>query len=268
MKDVGPTTAALAALLFVLVATVSACGSGGRLPPAAEPAHSPPLEREPAGRVVPVGHKPEGLAYDSVTGLLAVGLANPDRLALVEGRSGRVVRRVRLPESPRHLSLAKPGGPVIVPAERANAVVEVSLPDGVVHITRVGRFPHDAARAQGRLFVGDELGSTLSVVQRGRVIKTLPTPRQPGGVAATADRRHVGVVAVRARELEVFDTRALESAGTVDIGIGPTHIVGGGDRFFVVDTRGGSLIELKAGPAAQAPAHVRGRCSVRDRARP
>ena len=248
MKDVGPTAAALAALLFVLVATVSACGSGGRLPPAAEPAHSPPLEREPAGRVVPVGHKPEGLAYDSVTGLLAVGLANPDRLALVDGRSGRVVRRVRLPESPRHLSLAKPGGPVIVPAERANAVVEVSLPDGVVHITRVGRFPHDAARAQGRLFVGDELGSTLSVVQRGRVIRTLPTPRQPGGVAATADRRHVGVVAVRARELEVFDTRALESVGTVDIGIGPTHLVGGGDRFFVVDTRGGSLLELRLDP--------------------
>ena len=58
----------------------------------------------------------------------------------------------------------------------------------------------------------------------------------------------MGVVAVRARELEVFDTRALESAGTVDIGIGPTHIVGGGDRFFVVDTRGGSLIELRLDP--------------------
>lgn len=248
-RCVGPTSTALAAMLFVLAATLAACGgSSGRLPPAAEPARSPELEREPAGTVVAVGHKPEGLAYDPVTRLLAVGLTNPDRLALVDGRSGRTVRRIRLPESPRHLSLAAPGGPVLVPAERANAIVEVSLPGGRLRTTKVGNFPHDAARARGRLFVGDELGSTLSVVERGRVIKTLSTPRQPGGVAASADRRYVGVVAVRARKLEVFDARTLKSAGTVDVGIGPTHISGGGGRFFVVDTRGGSLLEMRLNP--------------------
>ena len=247
--SVGPSTTALAAMPFLLVAALAACGgSSDRLPPAAEPARSPDLDRKPAGTVVAVGHKPEGLAYDPVTGLLAVGLTDPDRLALVDGRSGRTVRRLRLPESPRHLSLAGPGGPVLVPAERANAIVEVSLPGGRLRTTRVGDFPHDAARASGRLFVGDELGSTLSVVERGRLIKTLPTPRQPGGVAATADGRYVGVVAVRARELEVFDARTLKSSGTVDVGIGPTHIAGGGERFFVVDTRGGSLLEMRLNP--------------------
>lgn len=256
---VGPTSTALAAMLFVLAATLAACGgSSDRLPPAAEPARSPALEREPAGTVVSVGHKPEGLVYDPVTDLLAVGLTNPDRLALVDGRNGRTVRRLRLPESPRHLSLARPGGPVLVPAERANAIVEVSLPGGRLRTTGVGNFPHDAAQASGRLFVGDELGSTLSVVERGRVIKTLATPRQPGGVAASADGRYVGVVAVRARKLEVFDARTLRSSGTVDVGIGPTHIAGGligpthiaggGGRFFVIDTRGGSLIEMRLNP--------------------
>ena len=235
-------------MLFVLAAALAACGSSDRLPPAAEPARSPELEREPAGTVVAVGHKPEGLAYDRVTGLLAVGLTNPDRLALVDGRNGRTVRRVGLPESPRHLSLARPGGPVLVPAERANALVEVSLPGGRIRTTPVGDFPHDAARASGRLFVADELGSTLSVVERGRVVRTLPTPRQPGGVAASADGRYIGVVAVRARKLEVFDARTLESSGAVDLGIGPTHIAGGGGRFFVVDTRGGSLLEMRLNP--------------------
>jgi hypothetical protein len=238
-----------AASPLLLVAILASCGgSSERLPPAAEPARSPPPERDPAGTVVLVGHKPEGLVYDPVTGLLAVGLTNPDRLALVDGDTGRTVRRLRLPESPRHLSLAAPGGPVVVPAERANAVVEVRLPGGRLRTTRVGRFPHDATRARGRLFVGDELGSTLSVVEHGRLIKTLPTPRQPGGVAATGDRRYVGVVGVRARELEVFDTRTLETIGTVDVGIGPTHIAGGGERFFVVDTRGGSLLEMRLNP--------------------
>jgi DNA-binding beta-propeller fold protein YncE len=249
MKRVGPTSVALASLVFAAVATAAGCGgSSERLPPAAEPARSPPLEDEPAGTVVPVGHKPEGLAYDPVTGLLAVGLTNPDRLALVEGETGRTVRRIRLPESPRHLRLAAPGGPVLVPAERADEVVEVFLPRGRLRTTQVGRFPHDAAGARGRLFVGDELGDTLSVVERGRRVSTLPAPRQPGGVAATADGGHVGVVGVRERALEVFDTETLESRGKVDVGIGPTHLAGAGGRFFVVDTRGNALLEVRLHP--------------------
>jgi DNA-binding beta-propeller fold protein YncE len=239
----------LVAALASLAALLVACGgSSDRLAPAAEPARSPPLEREPAGTVVPLGHKPEGLAFDPVTGLLAAGLTNPDRLAIVDGHTGRVVRRIRLPESPRHLRLAARGGPVLVPAERANALVEVALPGGRLRSTRVGRFPHDGARARGRLFVADELGHTVSVIEDGRRIETLPAPRQPGGLAATANRSYVGVVGVRERALEVFDTRSLESRGKVSVGIGPTHVVGGGARFFVVDTRGDALLEVRLDP--------------------
>src|SRR5918999_4178436 len=199
--------AALAvAALAPAAALLTACGGASRRrPPAAEPAKSPLLDRPPAGTVVPVGHKPEGLAFDPVTGSLAVGLTNPDRLALVDGDTGRTVRRIPLPESPRHLSLAAPGGPVLVPAERANAIVEVSLPAGRLRTTRVGRFPHDAARARRRLFVGDELGHTLSVVEDGRRIEALPAPRQPGGVAATARREPRGGVGLPRRSPGVFD---------------------------------------------------------------
>jgi DNA-binding beta-propeller fold protein YncE len=234
---------------LTLAALLPGCGgSSERLPPAAEPSKSPPLERRPQGSVVPVGHKPEGLAFDPVTGLLAVGLTNPDRLALVDGESGRVVRRIKLPESPRHLSLAAPGGPVLVPAERANALIEVFLPGGRRRATAVGRFPHDAARARGRLFVGDELGHTVSVLERGRRVALLEAPRQPGGVAVTADRDHVGVVGVRERALEVYDAESLEPTGRVDVGIGPTHVVGAGERFFIVDTRGDAVLEVRLDP--------------------
>jgi DNA-binding beta-propeller fold protein YncE len=239
----------LVALIALLGAAVAACGgSSDRLAPAAEPARSPPLQREPAGTVVPLGNKPEGLAFDPVTGLLAAGLTNPDRLALVDADTGRTVRRIALPESPRHLRLGALGGPVLVPAERANAIVEVSLPGGRLRTTRVGRFPHDATRAGGRLFVGDELGHTVSVVEAGRRVEALPAPRQPGGVAATADRSHVGVVGVRERALEVFDAWTLDSEGKVSVGLGPTHVVGGGARFFVVDTRGNALLEVRLDP--------------------
>ncbi len=198
--------------------------------------------------MVPLGNKPEGLAFDPATRLLAVGLTDPDRLALVDADSGRVVKRVPLPESPRHLQLARPGGPVLVPAERADALVLVSLPSGRRRTVAVGRFPHDAAAAGGRIFVGNEFGDSLSVVEDERVVRTLPAPVQPGGVAATSDREHVGVIGVRERALQVFDARSLAPSGKISVGLGPTHIVGSGSRFFVVDTRGNGLLEIRLDP--------------------
>jgi hypothetical protein len=223
-------------------------GSGSGLVPAAEPAHSPPLQRAPAGRVVPVGHKPEGLAFDQRTGLVAVGLTDPDRLALVDGRSGRVVRRIDLPAAPRHLRLEREGGPVLVPAEHADELLEVPLLRGHMRATRVGHQPHDAVRARGRVFVGNERGASVSVVQGGRQVAELAAPVGPGGLAATGDRRLVAVVGVRERALELYDPIHLRAAGKVDVGIGPTHVVARGQRLFVVDTRGNALIEIDTDP--------------------
>jgi DNA-binding beta-propeller fold protein YncE len=228
---------------------LSGCGgSGDGLAPAAEPARSPPLHVTPAGRIVPVGHKPEGLTFDPRTGLLAVGLTEPDRLALVDGRSGRTVRRVRLPGAARHLGLAHPGGPVFVPAEGADELVSVSLRGGHVRAARVGHQRHDAAAAGGRLFVGNERGRSLSVVEQGRQVRVLDAPVGPGGVAVTAHGDRVAVVGVRERALELFDTHTLRSLGRVDVGLGPTHVVARGARLFVVDTRGNGLIEVSADP--------------------
>lgn len=223
-------------------------GSTHELPPAPEPAKSPPLRERPEGRVVKVGNKPEGLAFDTKTGLLAVGLAQPNRLALVAGDSGRVVRRVGLPASPRHLQLVAPGGPVLVPVEAANELVDATLPRGQITTARVGKQPHDAAYADGRTFVADELANTVTVLEGARTIKTLRAPTQPGGVEVTGDGRLLGVIGVRARQLELFDTRTLRSVGRVNVGVGPTHLVALGRRFFVVDTRGNGVIEVRTDP--------------------
>jgi hypothetical protein len=222
-------------------------GSGDGLAPAAEPARSPPLETKPAGRVVAVGHKPEGLAFDPRTGLLAVALTRPDRLALVDGRSGRTVRRIRLPGAARHLALAGPGGPVLVPAEDIARLVTVSLPEGRVRATSVGRQPHAAVAAGGRVFVGNERGASVSVVRNEREIRRLDAPVGPGGLAATRGGV-VAVVGVRERAIEVFDESTLASRGRIPVGIGPTHVAARGKRFFVVDTRGNGLVEIHLDP--------------------
>lgn len=236
---------ALRLVLFAPLA-LAGCGSSDELQPAAEPATSPPLTRAPAGKVVRVGSGPEGLVADPRTGLVAVGLRNPDRLALVDGSSGRIERRVRLPESPRHLQLAASGGPVLVPAERADALLRVSLPGGRLSSAAVGAFPHDAAAAAGRLFVADERGDTVTVLAGRRRIRTLPAPVQPGGVAAAGGK--VAVVAVGERVLEVFDARTLRSLGRASAGVGPTHVVALGERIYVVDTSGDALLEFRLEP--------------------
>jgi DNA-binding beta-propeller fold protein YncE len=236
--------------LLPLACAIAACGCGGSgdgLAPAAEPARSPPLEARPVGRVVPIGHKPEGLAFDRRTGLLAVALTRPDRLALVDGRSGRTVRRVGLPGAARHLALARPGGPVLVPAEDTDELVAVSLPDGRLHATRVGRQPHAAVAAGGRIFVGNERGRSVSVVDHGRETRRLDAPVGPGGLAVTRGGV-VAVVGVRERAIEAFDGSTLRPLGRIPVGLGPTHVVARGERFFVVDTRGNGLVEIHLDP--------------------
>jgi hypothetical protein len=67
---------------------------------------------------------------------------------LADTRTGRITRRVLLPGHLRHLQLAAPGGPVLVPDENSGAVLTVALPSGEVTArVRTGVSPHDATRA-------------------------------------------------------------------------------------------------------------------------
>jgi DNA-binding beta-propeller fold protein YncE len=219
-------------------------------PPAPEPAEAPGSGTEPAGRIIDLGDSPEGIAADPETGLVAVALREPDELALVNGESGEILRRVELPESARHLSIAAPGGPVLVPAERSDSLVQVGLPDGEIESeTPVGKFPHDAAAApNGRVFVGNEFGNTASVIEDGRETEKIETSLQPGGIAVTGDGL-VGIVGVRGLALEVFDSKTLEPLGRIDAGEGPTHVrAGPKNRFYVTDTRGDAVLVYAARP--------------------
>lgn len=234
---------------------MASCGSREELPPSPEPAVSPPLSRSPVGRVVRLGGMPEGLVADGETGLVAVGLREPSLLALVNSRTGRVVRRVSLPAAPRHLELQAAGGPVLVPAERANALVRVALPGGRLKVTPAGRFPHDATALGSRVFVGDELGSTVTVVDGSRARRRIKAPFRPGGLAATGGR--VAVVAVRERVIALYDGRTLRRLGQTGAGVGPTHVVSD-DRglLYVIDTEGDALLVYRSRPRLELECRV------------
>lgn len=244
-------TARVAGVTVVALLALGACGGRGAAPAkrAAEPAGAPTTLVAPAGRLVALGEGgPEGLVADPKTGLVAVALRAPGRLALVDGRSGRVTGTVTLPGSARHVALAAAGGPVLVPVEDRGMLVQVGLPTGkVLTRTIVGRGAHDAAAWAGRVFVSDEGAAAVSVIQDGQVVATLTGPQQPGGVAAGDGR--VGVVDVRGAALHVYDAATLRLIDQVPAGAGPTHVVADGHGGLVVaDTRGGALLRYRLRP--------------------
>lgn len=246
-----PSSARRLSRLLLAAALAAACSPArpaAVLPPAPEPARAPAATSTPAGRVIALGDTPEGLAVDASTGLVAVALRRPDRLALVDGRAGRLLRLVPLAASARHLTIAGPGAPLLVPGEDSDLLLQVRLPAGVVIAqAAVGRQPHDADTAAGHTFVADELGSSVSVVDGDRVIRRFQGPVQPGGVAAAGDR--VGVVDVRGARLFVYDAAALREVARLPAGNGPTHAVAVDDaRLVVADTRGGALLVYALSP--------------------
>ena len=243
--------------VVVAAALFGGCGSEDdprEFPPAAEPARSPAPARPPAGRVTPIGNKPEGVVVDPRTGRLAVALTGPDELAIAR-LDGKVVRRVRLPGAPRHVRLARGASRVLVPAESGDQLVEVPLSRGVPRATRVGDGPHDADAAGGRVFVADEFSSTLSILERGTLLDRVRAPLQPGGLAAFPDGR-VALVAVRERVLALFDRDGRELAREA-AGVGPTHVEAGAEgRVYVADTDGNAILVFRTRPQLELARRV------------
>ncbi len=232
-------------LLVVLTLPVAGCGASepAARPPsnsAAEPQTAPSPQSKPVGAVLAIGDTPEGVVIDDVTRLAVVALRDPDSLALVNLQHPQDIRRISTPGRARHLRLAAPGGPVLLPGEDTNVLSEIALPSGrIVERFTTRRQPHDAVLVNGQLWVTDELAGTVTVL--GANPKTLPAGLQPGGLGAAANR--VAVADVRGNKLYVFDTATQKQIAALPAGAGPTHVVQvGRATVAVADTRGNAVL--------------------------
>jgi DNA-binding beta-propeller fold protein YncE len=224
-------------------------GAGGG--PAAGPAAAPSDAVVSAGVRTKIGPQAEGMAYDDVTGLLAIAVREPDRILLINPVTGTQTT-VGMPGHSRHLQLAGPGGPLLVPVEDANVLVRVELPSGTTKTTPVGTQPHDAAGLDGgRVVVGDEFSKQISILDaQGKVERTVDDLVQPGGIVGAGPT--VAVIDVGGFTLSTYDVGAGTRTGRLPAGQGPTHGVLTKDRHVVVvDTRGGALMIFALDPLAQ-----------------
>jgi hypothetical protein len=212
------------------------------LPPPAEPGQAPVPNGTPPGRIVPVGAAPEGVVVDAATRTVAIAKRNPNELVLMNADTGDVTKRVPLPGAVRHLQLAKPGGPVLVPVESANALVRVDLPGGAAEPRIItGTVPHDASEApNGTVFVANEHGGTTTVIRGDDIVKVFTDSVQPAGMAPVGDL--MGMLDVRKNDLTVYDAEKLSIVGSTPAGVGPTHLVADKHgRYIAADTRGNAV---------------------------
>ncbi len=127
---------------------------------------------------------------------------------------------------------------------------------GVLVETKVGANPHDATAIGDRRFVINEFDSTMDVVRDGRVVGSVPTDAQPGGVA------HVGglvyVNAVRAYTVEPYtDADRPQALGGQSSGLGTSHVVAGPNGLLALgDTRGKALVVYATKPRLKFRARI------------
>jgi DNA-binding beta-propeller fold protein YncE len=211
------------------------------LPPPAEPQSSPPQAAPVPGRLVDVGRAPEGVAVDAATRIAAVAKRDPNELVLLNVDTAEIVNRVPLPGIVRHLRLANPGGPVLVPVESANALVRMELPSGRSLSQLLTDTAHDAAQADnGMVFVSNEHGGTVTALRGQDVVKVFADQVQPGGLANAGSS--MGVIDVRKNDLTVYDTHDLTIVGSTPAGDGPTHLIADKHgRLIAADTRGNAV---------------------------
>lgn len=186
---------------------------------------------------------------DPRTRIVAVGVREPFALTLVDAATGAVLRKVALPGGLRHLQLAAPGGPVLVPDEGSGRLLRVALPGGgIVSQVVTGVAPHDAtAAANGTVFVANELGHSVVAVRGNKVVHTFTNVTQPAGLAAVGEL--VGLVDVRENALKIYDAQRLRPVAQLPAGAGPTHVVADKrGHLAVIDTRGGAVLLYQLQP--------------------
>lgn len=240
----------LVAGLVLVAFCVAGCGPAAKpnkpLAVAPEPAISPLPSGPVPGLVLPLAGAPEGVAVVR-SGTVAVSVRQPDGIVLFNLADPSIRSMVALSGSARHLFLAGPDGPLLIPDETDDRFVEMNLPDGhVIESVPVGRQPHDSiAVGPDTIFVADEIANTIHIIRNGRVIRVVAAPLQPGGMAASTDGSVMVTVGVRGRRITAYrpDGSVL---GSANCGAGPTHAVTGSNGlYWVIDTNGGAVLGFR-----------------------
>lgn len=215
---------------------------------AAIPAVSPPPAAAPSGTVLMLPGAASAMVADPTSHTLAVAVDKPAELLLFSlDDMAKAPRTVPLPGAVSHLSLAKPGGPVLAPVASANTVVEVTIPTATTTVVPVAGGPTSAAAYDGKLLVTVPTRKSIDELTGAKVTRTITGSVNPDQVIVAGGK----VVMLDRIRSAVFDIDV--SGGSVGAGLragdGATNAATDGyGRVLVTDTRTGELLAFSAGP--------------------
>jgi len=215
---------------------------------AATPAASPPAAAKPSGTVLALPGDASAMVVDPTSQTLAVALKHPAELLLFSLTDlQRPPRTVPLPGTVSHLSLAKPGGPVLAPVSAADRVVEVTPGTGTTTVVSVPGGPTSAVEYEGHLLVAVPAKQAIDEFTGNKVTRTITGEVNPDQVLV-AGGKLVMLDQIRSAVFDVDATGGSVGAG-IRAGEGATNAATDGyGRVLVTDTRTGELLAFSASP--------------------
>lgn len=215
---------------------------------AATPAASPPPAAAPSGTVLPLPGPASAMVTDPTSHTLAVAVDQPAELLLYSlDDMTKAPTKVALPGKVSHLSLAKPGGPLLAPVTSANEVVEVTIATATTTVVPVAGGPTSAAEYNGQLLVAVPTRQAVDELTGDKVTHSITGDVTPDQVLVV-DGKVVLVDRIRSAVFDVDPAGDSVGAG-LRAGDGATNATTDGyGRVLVTDTRTGELLAFTAGP--------------------
>ncbi|MFQ5877030.1 MAG: MBL fold metallo-hydrolase [Acidobacteriota bacterium] len=193
---------------------------------------------------IDAGESPHQIAFAPNGEMAYVAAAGSDRVSLVDTRSRRVTRGIKVPGAPLGVAVPSPGTHLLVSLFSADQVLRLDLSgDGPAERIPVGGAPSllVGSYPERVLLISAEKGDRLAVIDAGRFALegTYPTGGRPFPAAATSDGRLAFVPNHDDGTLTVVDLWNRRVVDTVRVGERPSGgTVLPGDIEYAVALRG------------------------------
>lgn len=199
----------------------------------------------PAPGTIPVGGFPVALAVSPAGSDVYVVNSADASVSMLDTETGTVTATIAVGREPFGIALTPDGRLAYVANAGDDSVSVIDVNRWVVPATvGVGKTPHGVAvGADERVYVTNQSGGSLSVMERGTVTARIALGGAPTGVAVSPDGRRAYVADNDEDKLIVVDTGTLQVISTIGVGKHPAQIAitPDGTQAYVTNSGGGSV---------------------------
>jgi YVTN family beta-propeller protein len=174
--------------------------------------------------VVDPGKSPSGVAITPDGKTILTADRDSNEVSVIDAATLKRIKGIKTGERPFGVTINQSGTRAYTANVGTDDISVLDLASGAeVGRVKVGHRPYAVALAQGRIFVTDQHGGTVSVIDEAslKLLKQIPVGGYPEGIQTSPDGLFVYVACWDANTLEKIDTATLTVVGKADVGEGP-----------------------------------------------